>query len=286
MPGEEEVLNVALIRFTQEHVYDSFNANSDKASLNVVGLIESILKGDMTPRDLPLIRVAAKGGAYWCVDNRRLFVYKHCQLGQIPVELCSWKGKENREFELKWRNGRATRQITSGGRRVGIVQRTQTPFPRSPVMEPSLSEMSRFLAPDAQRRHDAAIKALRRTREEAAEKDGDSDSDVCKRNRLRQLLEAPQSHDEDAVAAKKKNTKKKRCRQEDANAEIPVPRAQGSDTRTESMPKPKRPKAKKRTAKSGAVVSGSATMKSSAGLTVTMDDSDDDEAYAVEVTEM
>merc|ERR1711920_850297 len=114
------LIDVATIRFTQEHIYDSFNANSDKAEAGgVVGLIDAILSDKKTPRDLPLIRVAAKQGAYWCVDNRRLFVYKHCQLGEIPVQVFDWK--ENREFELKWRNGRQTRKKTGGGARVGVI---------------------------------------------------------------------------------------------------------------------------------------------------------------------
>merc|ERR1719160_1237993 len=152
------MMDVADIRFTQEHVYDTFNANDERAG-SVVGLIDAILTGTKTPTDLPLIRVAAKRGAYWCVDNRRLFVYKHCQLGKIPVQVCKWR--DNREFELKWRNGRSVRPQTGGGRRVGLVQRTGLPFPRSPIAEPSLSKIRHFLAPAEQQRHDAAIAALR-----------------------------------------------------------------------------------------------------------------------------
>ena len=83
--------------------------------------------------DLPLIRVAAKRGAYWfrllispalddldkdgtdamvqvqrhirfiplgprCVENRRLFVYKHCQLGKIPVQV----GPAPSKTPLRW----------------------------------------------------------------------------------------------------------------------------------------------------------------------------------------
>lgn len=161
MAYTQQLVDVEQIRFTQEHVYDSFNAN-DKRAMNVVDLIECILRGEKTPLDLPLIRVAAKKGAYWCVDNRRLFVYKHCQLGKIPVHVCAWK--DNREFELKWRNGQAVRSQTSGGRRVGILQRTELPFPRSPVVEPSLSQIRHYFAPAQQLKHDSAIAALRARR--------------------------------------------------------------------------------------------------------------------------
>lgn len=158
-----KLIDVNSIRFTQEHVYDSFNANSERAG-GVVELINDIISGSKTPADLPLIRVAAKKGAYWCVDNRRLFVYKHCQLGEIPVQVFSWK--DNREFELKWRNGLASRAQTGKGARVGILQRTDTPFPLSPVAEESLSKIHTYMSREEQRHHDAGIEALRRCREQ------------------------------------------------------------------------------------------------------------------------
>eukprot|EP00408_Alexandrium_pacificum_P011712 CAMPEP_0171221646 /NCGR_PEP_ID=MMETSP0790-20130122/34863_1 /TAXON_ID=2925 /ORGANISM="Alexandrium catenella, Strain OF101" /LENGTH=213 /DNA_ID=CAMNT_0011687583 /DNA_START=68 /DNA_END=706 /DNA_ORIENTATION=- len=159
------LVDVNDIRFTQEHVYDTFNANDARAG-GVVELIEAIISGSKTPTDLPLIRVAAKRGAYWCVDNRRLFVYKHCQLGRIPVEVHNWK--DSREFELKYRNGLTVRPQTGNGVRVGVIQRTDTPFPRSPVAEPSLTTIRVPYSPQQQRKHDAAIAKLRRRRERKA----------------------------------------------------------------------------------------------------------------------
>lgn len=169
----EVLMDVADIRFTQEHVFDSFNANDERAG-GVAELIDAILAGTKGVRDMPLIRVAAKHRAYWCVDNRRLFVYKHCQLGEIPVIVMDWK--DMREFALKWKNGLATRAVTSEGRRVGVIQRTDMPFPRSAVMEPSLSSIRLHLAPEAQLRHDALIAALRRRRVEAEIDDTDAAS--------------------------------------------------------------------------------------------------------------
>eukprot|EP00434_Breviolum_minutum_P027596 symbB.v1.2.024408.t1/scaffold2220.1/size89589/3 len=157
-----QLMDVADIRFTQEHVYDTFNANSDRAG-SVLDLMESILSGEKTPWDIPLIRVAAKKGAYWCVDNRRLFTYKHLQLGQIPVQVFSWK--ENREFELKYRNGLPFRQQTGNGLRAGLIQRSERSFPRSPVAEPSLSKFQRLFTKAEQRKHDARIAELRQKRE-------------------------------------------------------------------------------------------------------------------------
>merc|ERR1712232_1253248 len=172
------MMDVADIRFTQEHVYDSFNANSAKAG-GMVELMDEILGGTKTPSDLPLIRVARKRGAYWCVDNRRLFTYKHCQLGEIPVQVFDWK--DMREFELKWRNGVTTRQKTSEGRRAGLHQRTDTPFPKSPIAEPSLSDIKVYMSQRQQQQHDAKITSLRKRRSkrlaaEAAAKAAETDT--------------------------------------------------------------------------------------------------------------
>ncbi|CAK9032217.1 Hypothetical protein (Fragment) [Durusdinium trenchii] len=157
------LMDVGEIRFTQEHVYDTFNANSERAG-SVLDLMESILSGAKTPWDIPLIRVAAKKGAYWCVDNRRLFTYKHLQLGKIPVQVFSWK--ENREFELKYRNGLPFRRQTANGLRAGLIQRSPEPFPRSPVAEASLSKFQKLFTPKQQRKHDARIAALKLAREQ------------------------------------------------------------------------------------------------------------------------
>eukprot|EP00927_Polykrikos_kofoidii_P048391 TRINITY_DN42673_c0_g1_i1.p1 TRINITY_DN42673_c0_g1~~TRINITY_DN42673_c0_g1_i1.p1 ORF type:complete len:312 (-),score=63.37 TRINITY_DN42673_c0_g1_i1:115-1050(-) len=302
-------LDVANIRFTQEHVYDSFNANSEKAG-NVVELIEAILRGEKTPRDLPLIRVAAKQGAYWCVDNRRLFVYKHCQLGPIPVEVYDWK--DNREFELKWRNGRATRKKTNGGRRAGMIQRTDLPFPRSPVAEESLSSINRFLDQKSQKRHEERIAALRRRREAAAATGevaaGSSlpcgassavETSASTAMALRRIFVPP----EEATAKKKKGKKRSRggaCQGdrvstlEESTVIAPVkePSSTSASRVTEEAPrKKKRRRTKvvddtKRDAKACPphVSSGMEPSTGLAKLTVTVGgEESDDEAYAVEL---
>eukprot|EP00439_Symbiodinium_sp_Y106_P023757 s172_g2.t3 len=172
-----KLMDVAEIRFTQdldEHVYDTFNANSERAG-SVLDLMDSILRGEKTPWDIPLIRVAAKKGAYWCVDNRRLFTYKHLRLGKIPVEVFNWK--DNREFELKYKNGLPFRQQTSNGLRIGLLQRSDRPFPRIPVAEPTLSKLTKLFSAAQQRKHEADIVALAKRRaqeaqDEAAEASG------------------------------------------------------------------------------------------------------------------
>mmetsp|Transcript_1707 Transcript_1707/g.2980 ORF Transcript_1707/g.2980 Transcript_1707/m.2980 type:complete len:225 (+) Transcript_1707:10-684(+) len=173
-----QLMEVSNIRFTQEHVYDTFNANSDRAG-SVLDLMDSILSGEKTPWDIPLIRVAAKKGAYWCVDNRRLFTYKHLQLGKIPVQVFGWK--ENREFELKYRNGLPFRQQTSNGLRVGLIQRSDRAFPRSSVAEPALSKFQKLFTKAEQRKHE--------------DKDADGEADAS----LKDLLQPSK-----AVRAKRK----------------------------------------------------------------------------------
>jgi len=237
------MMDVADIRFTQEHVYDSFNANSSKAG-GTVELIEAILAGQKTPSDLPLIRVAPKRGAYWCVDNRRLFVYKHCQLGKIPVVVYDWK--DMREFQLKWVNGLATRGQSSEGRRVGVLQRTETPFPRSAVAEPTLSQILEHMPPEQQRKHDARIASLRRQRQqrEAAEAAvGASNASVEAADSLRGLLlpavssaPNPAAAGETEEASKRRaGARKKRRRGEAAQPEAKA--AEGAGIEGSELPK-------------------------------------------------
>lgn len=272
-----QLVDVDHIRFTQEHVYDSFNANDDRA-MNVVDLIDCILKGQKTPLDLPLIRVAVKKGAYWCVDNRRLFVYKHCQLGAIPVQVCTWK--DNREFELKWKNGRSVRAQTGGGRRVGVLQRTDRPFPRSAVAEPSLSKIRHFLAPDEQQRHDAAIAALRARRSQAA-------AEPQQLEEKQALLEVLRPLSKSSSATSSAKRKRQACVAPAAGEAAPLAARAAAEA---AVPKVKRRK-KKRSAAVAAEVQPEPLAKASAAtgaggttLKVTLDCEDSgDEDYLVEV---
>mmetsp|Transcript_34929 Transcript_34929/g.104534 ORF Transcript_34929/g.104534 Transcript_34929/m.104534 type:complete len:264 (-) Transcript_34929:59-850(-) len=255
------MVDVSEIHFTQEHVYDTFNANSERAG-GVVELIEAILSGSKTPSDLPLIRVAAKRGAYWCVDNRRLFVYKHCQLGRIPVQVFRWK--DNREFELKWRNGLSVRGQTGNGMRVGIIQRTETPFPRSPIAEPSLSTIRVLFSPKKQRKHDAAIVQLRRRREGEAAAGAAAERAVsvaASQRSLGGLL----------LRKAKRGGKRKAADKAEACAEQEGPGA-------------REVRRKKRRKGPSGMQEAAAEVEAGAKLTVAMDgDGSSDEAYAVEV---
>jgi len=262
----ETLMDVSDIRFTQEHIYDTFNANDERAS-GLAEFIESILSGRKTPLDMPLIRVAVKKGTYWCVDNRRLFVYKHCQLGRIPVQVCAWK--ENREFELKWRNGRSARAQTGNGARVGVIQRTETPFPRSPAAEPSLSSIDVFFSPQQQRKHDAAIAELRRRREgdavEGAAAQRAASLAASKRQLGSLLLNSQGGGKRKAKAARGDSAAK--------------PLTGEKEEEGQSRPA-RRPKRRKRLSGGPAV----AEAADGAKLTVAMDgDGSSDEAYAVEL---
>lgn len=282
-----QLVDVADIRFTQEHIYDSFNNNCAKALGNAggstVAFIDQILNSEKTPRDLPLIRVAAKQGVYWCVDNRRLFIYKHCQLGKIPVQVFGWK--ENREFELKWKNGLPFRAKTGKGQRIGILQRTKVPFPTSPVMEPSLSEVHRFLDAAAQKRHDRRIADLVRRRGEEAS----SAQRQC-RNATERALGNLLS------ASTKLRSGKRKKRNRSVSEDVVVGQASEADkVAAEAAPgceeqvpstamKPKR-KVKRRSLEADKASPQQTISHSSAGTTVTMtmnQDSDDD-AFEVQL---
>lgn len=246
---------------TEEHVFDSFNANDDRA-MGVTQLMEAILAGKKTLRDLPLIRVAVKKGAYWCVDNRRLFVYKHCQLGHIPVMVYDWKA--NREFELKWKNGLATRAQTSEGRRVGVLQRTSFRFPQSPVMEPALSKVTAFLSPAEQARHDASILALAQSRKDTLKSrslESGSDGSLCTaEGTKRALREVLSIQIEEPAGKRKKKTKGVKKRTKTA--------ASGASN----------------AAAGSAILSQTDIAAAAATFTVTMGAEDSgDEAYSVEV---
>eukprot|EP00929_Paragymnodinium_shiwhaense_P084736 TRINITY_DN45339_c0_g1_i1.p2 TRINITY_DN45339_c0_g1~~TRINITY_DN45339_c0_g1_i1.p2 ORF type:complete len:271 (-),score=83.48 TRINITY_DN45339_c0_g1_i1:449-1261(-) len=265
--GKERMIDVGEIRFTQEHVYDSFNSNSDRANLNVVGLIEAILAGEKTPRDLPLIRVAVKQGAYWCVDNRRLFVYKHCKLGQIPVEVHDWK--DTREFELKWKNGLLTRGSTGGGRRAGVITRTDTPFPRSVAMEPSLSSITCWLPPDEQEQHDKAIEALSKKRRLAEEKEAAQGDDGTAD--LKKLLMSATGTDKKKKKGKA-GAKKRKLRD-----------AQDEEKADEAPAVVKKKKKGKAAAKK---TKGKSEAPASKAISVALEDSDGSEDFAVEIKAM
>jgi len=288
-----ELLDVANIRFTQEHIYDSFNANCakavDNAGASTVALIEQILRSEKTPLDLPLIRVAAKHGAYWSVDNRRLFVYKHCRLGRIPVQVFDWK--ENREFELKWKNGLATRTKAGKGQRIGILQRTKVPFPQSPVMEPSLSEVHRFLDEAAQTRHEAMIVELSRKRDEEAAS-AERESRSANEQALGNLLSSSTS------LRLGKRKKRKRCSTPlvgeehgehdisgQASLSVPVEEHRAVEATSNLAKTPKR-KVKTRRLQAEQVAEVSLQQKISSNgttLTVTMEEDSDNEAFEVQL---
>lgn len=263
------LLDVGKIHFTQELVFDSFNANDERAG-GVMELINDIISGARTPLDLPLIRVAAKKGVYWCVDNRRLFVYKHCQLGEIPVQVFGWK--DNREFELKWRNGRASREKTGNGTRVGMVQRTDAALPRSPVMEASLTKVQKYLSPKQQRRHDAGISALRDRRKvegtvwcAVAASTEESSASECKA--IRELLQPGE------VGPRPMRKRARRAELADSDRKPAAPLA------------PCRPSKRQKRAPAPLHVAESSNRSSGLKLTVTMGEEDSsDEAYTVEVT--
>eukprot|EP00929_Paragymnodinium_shiwhaense_P072990 TRINITY_DN37070_c0_g2_i1.p1 TRINITY_DN37070_c0_g2~~TRINITY_DN37070_c0_g2_i1.p1 ORF type:complete len:615 (+),score=60.72 TRINITY_DN37070_c0_g2_i1:151-1995(+) len=145
------LVSVDMIRFTQKHVYDSFSTGR-----SIMELIDGLLSGGVDhSTDVPLIRVAWNDGAFWSIDNRRTFIYKHCRLGRACVEVCRWE--ENPEFAMKHKNGEMTRTENDGGNRVGLKQRLDIPLPRSSVMNDTYTEVQHYMTPEAQEEHDRLL---------------------------------------------------------------------------------------------------------------------------------
>eukprot|EP00435_Cladocopium_sp_Y103_P040190 s622_g10.t2 len=132
LPVGKRLLRVCDIAFTQRQVNDSFSHERR----DVMELIEGVLHD----------------GQFWAIDNRRLFVYKHCKVERVLVEVIRWE--DQHEFEMKWKNGLHSRG-PGRGHTAGVVQRLMhRPFPRSPVMNEEQSEISWFMDDDAQYHHD------------------------------------------------------------------------------------------------------------------------------------
>jgi len=75
-------IDVQRIGYTTRLILDTF---TDGRSL--MEMIERLLNDKDYYRQIPLMRVVYHDGLYWSKDNRRLFVFKHCCLGEIEVEM-------------------------------------------------------------------------------------------------------------------------------------------------------------------------------------------------------
>lgn len=146
------------VRFTQSCVNDSFSHEKRP----IMELVDGLLSGAIDHRDVPLIRVAWHDGAFWSVDNRRTFVFKHCRLIRILAQVLLWE--EQHEFEMKQKGGRRKHSFTNEGLQVGLVQRLpERPLPRSPISA-STSSVGNYFDDDEQARHEELLDALERRR--------------------------------------------------------------------------------------------------------------------------
>ena len=144
----DRLIRVEDIGFTQKQVNDSFSHEQRP----IMDLIDSLLDGELHPREVPRIRVAFHEGSFWSIDNRRLFAYKHCQLDWAPVRVLRWDAQH--EFEMKWKNGERVR-AEGGGHLAGMVQRLTTQaLPRSPVTLERLNQITLYMDEPAQQLHD------------------------------------------------------------------------------------------------------------------------------------
>jgi len=152
--AELSSIRVDCIRFTQCCVFDTFSAGA-----SIMDLFEDILHERDNHRGCSKIRVVQDAGCYWSLDNRRLFVYKLCGLGEVLVRLLP---PPNQEFHNKYRNGRPYHHITNGGRRVGVVQRNASvALPASEVIVQELSQITNVMSIDNQIIHEEKVSCMR-----------------------------------------------------------------------------------------------------------------------------
>mmetsp|Transcript_18625 Transcript_18625/g.39918 ORF Transcript_18625/g.39918 Transcript_18625/m.39918 type:complete len:567 (-) Transcript_18625:53-1753(-) len=109
------------IVFTDNQVTDILSLSG--RDVPMMELINDILFKGVDHRNLPLVKVAWWDGAYWALENQLTFVYKHCRMGRVLVEVVS------RAMCPELDNILAKRPEQY--KRIGINQRSERPFPQS-----------------------------------------------------------------------------------------------------------------------------------------------------------
>lgn len=88
------------IRYTQDSVSPNFR---DGNTLN--GTLESLERGDMQKRDIPMIRVAKHEGQLYSLDNRRLKIFRELEAKGICKYIKVDSVPKNTEFHKKFTTG-------------------------------------------------------------------------------------------------------------------------------------------------------------------------------------
>lgn len=143
------------VLFTQSHINDSFSHEMRP----VLEMVNALLRGDLDQREIPVVRVAWRSGAFWSIDNRRTFVFKHCKVGRACLEVCEW----TQEFDMKLKGGSAAHEQSGGGKRAGLVQRLKDlAFPCSDVIafDMTKNDVSKLMDSEEQAHHDGMVSAF------------------------------------------------------------------------------------------------------------------------------
>ena len=90
-------VSIAEVHFTQDSGFASFSDGRP-----VVQTMREILTGVLPPQSLPLLRcVRSPEGVLYSLDNRRLYCFRECGVGQLRVELIENDDGANQEFWCK-----------------------------------------------------------------------------------------------------------------------------------------------------------------------------------------
>ena len=90
-------VSIATVHYTQDSGFASFSDGRP-----VVQTMREILTGALPPQSLPLLRcVRSPDGVLYSLDNRRLYCFRECGVGQLRVELIENDDGANQEFWCK-----------------------------------------------------------------------------------------------------------------------------------------------------------------------------------------
>lgn len=75
------------LRFTQDSIAIKFRSPYD--DLRVKDAVEQIQKGILTAEEFTTMNVEEHKGILWCLDNRRLWIFRKAQVQQVTVDIVS-----------------------------------------------------------------------------------------------------------------------------------------------------------------------------------------------------
>ncbi|KAG6543995.1 hypothetical protein Mapa_014619 [Marchantia paleacea] len=85
--GLMEMRNVWALKFTEDEI--SCHFSGPHMNVNLDYAVRRIVSGDWAASDFPPMNVVAIGGSLWCLDNRRLWIFRKAVLQMVPVIILS-----------------------------------------------------------------------------------------------------------------------------------------------------------------------------------------------------